>query len=126
MTTWNKRAVQGALIRLDQTGMVKRFRARRKDAEDNWLTCIEVLREPRPEDHENLKFRRQVPLDEEVDEQSDEDVDGDTLMRDLEVDMLNSDSQEVEGAKDDAGRIPPQWVPERLLSNTLHEVVAMG
>lgn len=126
MTTWNKRAVQGALIRLDQTGMVKRFRARRKDAEDNWLTCIEVLREPRPEDHENLKFRRQVTLDEEADEQSDEDVDGDTLMRDLEVDMLNSDSQDVDGDKDDPGRIPPQWVPERLLSNTLHEVVAMG
>ncbi|KAL1654145.1 hypothetical protein SLS61_003148 [Didymella pomorum] len=126
MTTWNKRAVQGALIRLDQTGMVKRFRARRKDAEDNWLTCIEVLREPRPEDHENLKFRRQVTLDEEADEQSDEDVDGDTLMRDLEVDMLNSDSQEAKSGTEDAGRIPPQWVPERLLSNTLHEVVAMG
>ncbi|KAF3053831.1 hypothetical protein E8E11_010436 [Didymella keratinophila] len=126
MTTWNKRAVQGALIRLDQTGMVKRFRARRKDAEDNWLTCIEVLREPRPEDHENLKFRRQVTLDEEADEQSDEDIDGDTLMRDLEVDMLNSDSHEIEGGTEDAGRIPPQWVPERLLSNTLHEVVAMG
>lgn len=126
MTTWNKRAVQGALIRLDQTGMVKRFRARRKDAEDNWLTCIEVLREPRPEDHENLKFRRQVTLDEDVDEQSDEDVDGDTLMRDLEVDMLNSESQEAKGSTEDGGRIPPQWVPERLLSNTLHEVVAMG
>ena len=126
MSTWNKRAVQGALIRLDQTGMVKRFRARRKDTEDNWLTCIEVLREPRPEDHENLKFRRQAAVDEVVDEQSDEDVDGDTLMRDLEVDMLNNDSQGAEGGKEDTGRVPPQWVPERLLSNTLYEVVAMG
>ncbi|KAF1924163.1 uncharacterized protein M421DRAFT_424997 [Didymella exigua CBS 183.55] len=126
MTTWNKRAVQGALIRLDQTGMVKRFRARRKDAEDNWLTCIEVLREPRPEDHENLKFRRQVTLEEDAEEQSDEDVDGDTLMRDLEVDILNNDSQDVDGVKEDAGRIPPQWIPERLLSNTLYEVIGMG
>ena len=126
MSTWNKRAVQGALIRLDQTGMVKRFRARRKDAEDNWLTCIEVLREPRPEDHENLKFRRQVNLDEAADEQSDEDVDGDTLMKVLEVDLLNSDSQEVGTGPEEAGRIPPQWIPERLLSNTLHDTVAMG
>lgn len=126
MSTWNKRAVQGALIRLDQTGMVKRFRARRKDAEENWLTCIEVLREPRPEDHENLKFRRQAVIEEAEDEQSDEDVDGDTMMRDLEVDMLNIDSKEADGSTEDAGRVPPQWVPERLLSNTLHEVVAMG
>ncbi|KAJ4342533.1 hypothetical protein N0V95_006934 [Ascochyta clinopodiicola] len=126
MSTWNKRAVQGALIRLDQTGMVKRFRARRKDAEDNWLTCIEVLREPRPEDHDNLKFRRQATMDEAVDEQSDEDVDGDTLMRDLEVDMLNSDTKGAAGDTEDGGRIPPQWVPERLLSNTLYEVIAMG
>ncbi|XPS92777.1 hypothetical protein M3J09_002157 [Ascochyta lentis] len=126
MSTWNKRAVQGALIRLDQTGMVKRFRARRKDAEDNWLTCIEVLREPRPEDHDNLKFRRQATMDEAAEEHSDEEVDGDTLMRDLEVDMLNGESQEADGDKEDLGRIPPQWVPERLLSNTLYEVVAMG
>lgn len=126
MSTWNKRAVQGALIRLDQTGMVKRFRARRKDAEDNWLTCIEVLREPRPEDHDNLKFRRQAAMDEAADEQSDEDVDGDTLMRDLEVDMLDSNSQEAHDINEDAGRIPPQWIPERLLSNTLYEMVATG
>lgn len=126
MSTWNKRAVQGALIRLDQTGMVKRFRARRKHAEDNWLTCIEVLREPRPEDHDNLKFRRQAVVDEAADEQSDEDVDADTLMRDLEVDMLNNDSQEANGGNEDTGRIPPQWVPERLLSNTLYEVIGRG
>ncbi|KAJ8107635.1 hypothetical protein OPT61_g8728 [Boeremia exigua] len=126
MSTWNKRAVQGALIRLDQTGMVKRFRARRKDAEEDWLTCIEVLREPRPEDHENLKFRRQVAVDEADEEQSDEDVDADTMMRDLEVDMLNADSQEADGGKEDAGRVPPQWVPERILCSMLYEVVQMG
>lgn len=126
MSTWNKRAVQGALIRLDQTGMVKRFRARRKHAEDNWLTCIEVLREPRPEDHDNLKFRRQAAVEEAADEQSDEDVDGDTLMRDLEVDMLNSESHMADGGNEEVGRIPPQWVPERLLSNTLYQVIEMG
>lgn len=126
MSTWNKRAVQGALIRLNQTGMIKRFRARRKDSEDTWLTCIEVIREPLPEDHDNLKFRRQVALEEVDDEPSDEDGDGDTMMRDLEVDMLNSNSEPTDGSTEDGGRVPPQWVPERLLSNTLYEVVAMG
>ncbi|KAF2995726.1 hypothetical protein E8E13_004667 [Curvularia kusanoi] len=126
MTTWNKRAVQGALIRLDQSGMIKRFRARRKDSEDNWLTCIEVLREPRPEDHDNLKFRRHAAQDEVEDDQSDEEIDGDTMMKNLEVDMLNSSAEETAHGQDDGGRIPPQWVPERLLANTLYEVIAMG
>lgn len=118
--------MQGALIRLDQSGMIKRFRARRQDSEDNWLTCIEVLREPRPEDHDNLKFRRQVAFNETGEEQSDEEIDGDTMMKELEVDILNNSPEEAEGGEEDGGRIPPQWVPERLLANTLHELIAMG
>jgi hypothetical protein len=126
ISTWNKRAVQGALIRLNQSGMIKRFRARRQDSEDNWLTCIEVLREPRPEDHDNLKFRRQITLDEVEEGQSDEEIDVDTAMKDLEVDILNDSPEAAEGGEEDGGRIPPQWVPERLLANTLHEIITMG
>jgi hypothetical protein len=126
ISTWNKRAVQGALIRLNQSGMIKRFRARRQDSEDNWLTCIEVLREPRPEDHDNLKFRRQVTFDEAEEGQSDEEIDGGTTMKDLEVDILNNSPEEAEDGEEDGGRIPPQWVPERLLANILHEIITMG
>ena len=125
MSTWNKRAVQGALIRLDQTGMIKRFRAHRKGTDDEWITCIQVLREPREEDLHNLKFRRQVNID-EPDEQLDEDVDGETLMRDLEVDMMNADKTDADGSLEDPGRIPPQWVPDRMLSSILFEVVDLG
>jgi hypothetical protein len=125
MSTWNKRAVQGALIRLDQTGMIKRFRAHRKGTDDEWITCIQVLREPREEDLHNLKFRRQVNID-EPDEQLDEDIDGETLMRDLEVDMMNIDQSDANGSSEDAGRIPPQWIPDRMLSSILFEVVELG
>ena len=118
--------MQGALIRLDQSGMIKRFRARRQDSEDNWLTCIEVLREPRPEDHDNLKFRRQVAFNEAEEDQSDEEIDDDTTMKDLEVAILNTSPEEVASGEEDSGRIPPQWVPERLLANTLHELITMG
>ena len=118
--------MQGALIRLDQSGMIKRFRARRQDSEDNWLTCIEVLREPRPEDHDNLKFRRQVAFNEAEEDQSDEEIDDDTTMKDLEVAILNTSPEDVASGEEDSGRIPPQWVPERLLANTLHELITMG
>jgi len=86
MRTWNKRATQGALIRLDQTGMIRRFRVRKNKSEDSWATCIEVLRKPQEEDVSNLGFRRQSAMvDDNVDELVDGDGDGDVLMRDLEV-----------------------------------------
>ncbi|KAF1847197.1 uncharacterized protein K460DRAFT_363304 [Cucurbitaria berberidis CBS 394.84] len=133
MTTWNKRATQGALIRLDQTGMIKRFRVRKKHSEDSWATCIQVLREPRDEDVNNLGFRRQpTTIDETVDELLDEDVDGDTLMRDLEVDMLDNAhgegdvNAEPRHAIEDSGRIPPQWTPDRFFANIIYDAVALG
>ncbi|KAF2825573.1 hypothetical protein CC86DRAFT_324045 [Ophiobolus disseminans] len=127
MRTWNKRAVQGALIRLDQTGMIKRFRIRKNKTEDSWTICIRVLREPRPEDIDNLGFKRQTHIVDAVEEQLQDDVDGDTFMRDLEVDMLdNGEKTETNHNLDEDVRIPPQWTPERLLSNVIFEFVTMG
>src|SRR5690242_214082 len=88
MRTWNKRAVQGALIRLDQTGMIKRFRVRKKKQEDSWVICVQVQREPRPEDLENLGFRRQAGIADKSDGPLQDDLEGDILMRDLEADMI--------------------------------------
>lgn len=133
MRTWNKRATQGALIRLDQTGMIKRFRVRKKHSEDSWATCIEVLREPRDEDVSNLGFRRQATaMDESIDELLDEDVDGETLMRDLEVDMLDGADGHVNSSAnthhdlEKPSRIPPQWTPDRFLANMVFDVIVLG
>ncbi|KAF1837782.1 hypothetical protein BDW02DRAFT_97278 [Decorospora gaudefroyi] len=132
MEAWNKRATQGALIRLDQSGMIKRCRVRKKKSIDTWITCIQVLREPRDEDLKNLGFRRTANVvDEAVNELLDEDVDGDTLMRDLEVDMLDADVEvdtqvSTHPAIDDSDRIPPQWTPDRFLANTVYDAVAVS
>lgn len=127
MQTWNKRAVQGALIRLDQTGMIKRFRVRKNKTEDSWVICIQVLREPRPEDIENLGFKRTAAITDTTDELLHDDVDGDTFMRDLEVDMLDDgEENEPDHNLDEDVRIPPQWTPERLLSNVIFDFVTLG
>jgi hypothetical protein len=127
MRTWNKRAVQGALIRLDQSGMIRRFRLRKKKTDDAWILCIQIQREPRAEDLENLGFRRQAPITDAAEELLHGDGDGDTLMRDLEVDMFD-DGEENETNNDlvEDVRIPPQWTPDRLFANIIFDAVALG
>ncbi|KAH4897953.1 hypothetical protein HBI80_188130 [Parastagonospora nodorum] len=127
LATWNKRAVHGALIRLDQSGMIRRFQIRKQKSRDLWVTCIQIQREPRPEDLENLGFRRQAPIADTTGEQLQEDDDGETFMRDLEVDMLEDDEDnDGNNQLDGVTRIPPQWTPDRLLSNTFFEFTALG
>ncbi|KAL5115517.1 hypothetical protein ACEQ8H_006580 [Pleosporales sp. CAS-2024a] len=128
MQTWNKRAVAGALVRLDQSGMIRRFQIRKNKAKDVWVTCIQIQREPRPEDLENLGFRRQAPVADTTDELIQNDMDGDTFMRNFEVDLL--EDGDYDNARDDdmdeTARVPPQWTPDRLLSNTIFDFVTLG
>lgn len=127
LATWNKRAVHGALIRLDQSGMIRRFQIRKQKSRDLWVTCIQIQREPRPEDLENLGFRRQAPIAHTPGEHLQDDDDGETFMRDLEVDMLEDDEDnDGNNQLDGVTRIPPQWTPDRLLSNTFFEFTALG
>jgi hypothetical protein len=113
--------------------MIKRRRVRKRKNADTWITVIQVLREPRDEDVKNLGFRKAVDIADEPDvELLDEDLDGDTLMRDLEVDMLEDANVEVDAqvstrhAIDDSNRIPPQWTPDRFLSNIVFDAVHLG
>ncbi|RAR07213.1 tfiiic transcription initiation factor complex subunits protein [Stemphylium lycopersici] len=132
MSSWNKRATQGALIRLDQSGMIKRRRIRKKKTGDAWITCIQVMRAPRDEDLKNLGFRRTADLtDGSNTEPLDEDADGDSVMKDLEVDMLedaetNADSQTLAQPVDEPKVIPPQWTPDRFLPNIVFDAVVLG
>jgi transcription factor C subunit 3 len=110
--------------------MIRRFRVRKKESVDSWATCIQVLREPNDEDLKNLSFRSTVnAADEEASELLDEDVDGDTLMRDLEVDMLDTTETPVDtptNTEHAVDRIPPQWTPDRFLPNTIFHAAALG
>jgi hypothetical protein len=95
MQTWNKRAVQSALVRLDQTGMIRRFRVRKRKSEDAWVICIQILREPNDEDLDNLGFRRQAQVAGTVDELLQGDDDVDDPMTDLGVDLLDDRDDNV-------------------------------
>ena len=95
---WNGRAVRGAIVRLEQTGFVKRVRARKKGTKDKWLVCIKLLREPNADDLRNLKFRRAVPdLDQPDDEPLEEDAEGDAFMRDVDLTLLDEVDSEDGG-----------------------------
>ncbi|CAE7022611.1 hypothetical protein P3342_005080 [Pyrenophora teres f. teres] len=128
METWNKRATQGALIRLDQSGMIKRRRVRKKNTGDHWITCIQVMRAPQEEDLKNLGFRRTAELgDDSISELPDGNMDEEALMRDLEVDMLEDTvANGSQHAIDKADNIPPQWTPDRFLANTVFDAVELG
>ncbi|USP81947.1 hypothetical protein yc1106_09221 [Curvularia clavata] len=132
MSAWNKRATQGALIRLDQSGMIKRRRIRKKTSDDAWITCIQVLRAPREEDLKNLGFRRTInPGDEFATDPLDESADGDSIMKDLEDDMLDdfeaiANSEANTSAIDRPEVIPPQWTPDHFLPNIVFNAVALG
>ncbi|KAI4954187.1 hypothetical protein J4E91_001897 [Alternaria rosae] len=133
MSSWNKRATQGALIRLDQTGMIKRRRIRKKKSADAWITCIQVMRAPQDEDLRNLGFRRTAPITtDSKGELRDEDVDGDSLLNDLNDDMPDdpdakvSDRANAQPAADQTVSIPPQWTPDRFLPNTIFNAAALG
>jgi hypothetical protein len=108
--------------------MIRRRRYRMKQSEDRWLICVQILREPRAEDVENLGFRRVAAIADSTDELLQDDNNGDTLMRDLEIDMLNDDEigNEANDNIDEDARIPPQWTPDRLLANTISEFVALS
>jgi hypothetical protein len=133
MSSWNKRATHGALIRLDQSGMIKRRRVRKKKSADSWITCIQVLRAPQDEDLRNLGFRRVAPIQtNSADELRDEDVDGESLLNDLNDDIPDDPDAKVgnranaQAPVEQAVSIPPQWTPDRFLPNTIFNAAALG
>ncbi|CAN9231811.1 unnamed protein product [Alternaria alternata] len=133
MSRWNKRATQGALIRLDQSGMIKRRRVLKKASSDKWITCIQVLREPQEEDLKNLGFRRVADLpNDSVDELPDEDINGESLLKDLDADMPDDADANVDNhvnakpVANNADSVPPQWIPDRFLPNIIFNATALG
>jgi hypothetical protein len=126
---WNGRAVRGALIRLEQTGYLRRFTVERTSndprlvSNQNHFICVQRLREPIEDDIKNLKFKRMAgssAADAAEEELLDAENAGDGSMQDLERDLMNDVS---DGDGDDDRRIPPQWTPDRLLTNLVVDAV---
>src|SRR5262245_48854966 len=126
MQKWNGRAVRGAILRLEQTGFVKRVRARKKglrESHDKWLVCVKLLRDPIDEDFKNLGFRKVVPeVGQPEPDIFDDDDYGDALDRDVELEMMDTDHNDDLTEID---RIPPQWSPDRLLANLIFDAVEL-
>lgn len=129
MERWNGRAVRGALVRLEQTGYLRRFivekQARDSRIQSNHFICIQRLREPLQEDIQNLRFKRVAGANvaDAIDgEPLETEVAADGSMQDLEQGLMNDVSDA--GEDDDADRrIPPQWTPNRLLTNLIVDAV---
>ncbi|KAF1973862.1 hypothetical protein BU23DRAFT_598721 [Bimuria novae-zelandiae CBS 107.79] len=127
---WNGRAVRGALLRLEQTGYLERFTVEKKykdlRSKTNLLICIRRLREPEEDDITNLRFKSIATgpsaADAIEEEPLEDDNSGDGFMRDLELDMMGEESDD-DDELDTTGRIPPQWTPDRLLTNLVVDAV---
>ncbi|ORY03208.1 hypothetical protein BCR34DRAFT_72607 [Clohesyomyces aquaticus] len=120
MKAWNKRATGSALIRLEESGLLRRFRARRKGSGDVWLICISALREPTEDDIKNLYFKRKNDRIRPTTNILEEDEDGDDIMRDLELEVEFDDETgdpDEDGGLGDQTRIPPQWDPTQPVTN---------
>ncbi|KAL5440139.1 hypothetical protein PMIN07_003699 [Paraphaeosphaeria minitans] len=126
---WNGRAVRGALIRLEQTGYLRRFTVEKQSRHSllmsNHFICIQRLREPLEDDIQNLKFKRiagSTAADAVDEEPLEADNVADGSMQELEQDLMNDVSDADEDGDADR-RIPPQWLPDRLLTNMVVDAV---
>jgi hypothetical protein len=130
---WNGRAVRGALIRLEQTRYLRRFTVEKTSNDPrlvsnrNHFICIQRLREPIEDDIRNLKFKRMAETsaaDATEEELLDTDDAGGGSMQELEQDLMNDVSDgDGDGDGDEDRRIPPQWTPDRLLTNLVVDAV---
>ena len=132
---WNGRAVRGALVRLEQTRYLERFTVEKayKDPrlKKNILICIKKLREPEEADIRNLKFKRIASEPNAANSVEDvsleDDPAGDDLMHDLDLNMTTDGGyDDEEDDPDTSGRCPPQWTPDRLLSNMVVDAVDLA
>jgi len=101
-------------------------RNRRKGKTERYLLCLKLLREPMDDDLKTHKlYSSAVEVEQSNEVQMEVDDEGDSLMQDLERDLIDKEGSEEADGSNEVIRIPPQWTPERLLSNTIFEVVKL-
>lgn len=106
---------------MEASEYIKRLQAPRKGSR-NLLVCIKALRDPTEDDIQSLRFRRGViDSQQEEDELLEEDIEGDALMRDIELDLMEESNTLTDGNLDDDSRIPPLWTPDRILGNLVFD-----
>lgn len=120
MQQWNSPAIRTAIYRLEDSGFIQRRQASSKGSRSTKIVVIKLLRPPTDEDIKNLSFRRNKHAHGEIsDGILEEDEEGDDIMRDIDLDLESDD--EIEN-----NRLPPQWSPDRLMSNLAFDAANMA
>ncbi|KAF2646184.1 hypothetical protein P280DRAFT_415198 [Massarina eburnea CBS 473.64] len=122
---WNGRGVRSLINRLAQTEYIKRVLAPKKGS-GKMLVCIKLLRDPTEGDIKNLKFRRNHSERAQPEEILEEDAENDVMDRDMDLSLIDDVDSEPDGHFDDDYRIPPQWTPDRLLTNLMFDATVIA
>lgn len=120
---WTTRGLRSAIRRLEESGLIERKRALKKGSRKNTIVVIRLRRAPQDDDIKHLSFRRkaalQVPSEEMLDDDADED--DEKIVRDEDL-VVDFDENEIVGND----RIPPQWTPDRLFPNLAFEAIELA
>jgi hypothetical protein len=104
--------------------MIKQVRIRTRGKKgERFIIGIKLLREPTEDDLKTHKTRRLALAAGKADG---------TLLEDLESDdvdmhdLMDEEESDDGNTNEEIARIPPQWTPDRLLSNTIFDVLALA
>ncbi|KAF2736043.1 hypothetical protein EJ04DRAFT_598759 [Polyplosphaeria fusca] len=131
LKTWNQRSIRSTVRRLEETGFLKRVRARKKGSADQYVVCIKRQRPSTREDIEFLRStaRRRTVFADTPEPILEGDAPEDGFWRDIELEMMDSDVEVDEEDSDNEApveertRIVPQWTPSRLVVNLVFETI---
>ncbi|KAF2742044.1 hypothetical protein M011DRAFT_296951 [Sporormia fimetaria CBS 119925] len=120
---WSTRGIRSAVRRLEATGMLERRRALRWGSRKNTTTVLKLMRPPNDDDLKGLFGRYKHSRGESPSVSREDSEEPDDLMQDLEqgLELVPEDDDEDERLENE--RVPPQWSPDRLLSNVIFETV---
>ncbi|OCK75536.1 hypothetical protein K432DRAFT_429346 [Lepidopterella palustris CBS 459.81] len=128
--TWQGKALTNACLRLEGTGLIKRVKAKQAGTSDVWLRCIKLLREPNEEDSKALNFGQRAMPSAPMQGILEEDREGDEDLRDLDLEVDYGDWNNIDNNEHDEveeiRRIPPQWVPDRPITNLIFRAIELG
>ncbi|KAK7615515.1 hypothetical protein JOL62DRAFT_561574 [Phyllosticta paracitricarpa] len=130
--TWEMKSLWRSMRRLEGLGLVKKVKAQIKGlvVTQKWYRCIKLTRQPTPRDRVvfvtmSMRAANRVK-NEQADAGGDEDAEHDVESAEDEDNDGHGAGQAPLGAENDVEeieRLPPQWDPDRPLTNLFWDVI---
>ncbi|KAK8164822.1 hypothetical protein BKA80DRAFT_326933 [Phyllosticta citrichinensis] len=130
--TWEMKSLWRSMRRLEGLGLVKKVKAQIKGMviTQKWYRCIKLTRQPTPRDRVvfvtmSMRAANRVK-NEQADAGGDEDAEHDVESAEDDDNEGNGAGQAPLGADNDVEeieRLPPQWDPDRPLTNLFWDVI---